>query len=251
MNFENKVGSVGRFPFKFLTNGRLIRYDVDSDAHTRDERGLCIECGPEEVGEFVGRIPPRDDTATGRFEGYTDPEATEKKILRDVFEPGDAWFRSGDLLRQDADGFFYFVDRIGDTFRWKGENVSTQEVATALSDWPDFEMVNVYGVEVPGADGRAGMAAVLLRPGAELRGAELHAFVHERLPRYAAPLFLRVLPEVEVTGTLKLRKVNLQREGFDLDRVDDALYLRDDAAGAYVPLTPGIAAEIRGGVRKL
>jgi fatty-acyl-CoA synthase len=250
MNFENKVGSVGRFPFKFLTNARLIRYDLDDESHERDENGLCIECGPDEIGEFVARIPAQDQ-AQGRFEGYTDAEATEKKILRDVFEPGDAWFRSGDLLRQDRDGFFYFVDRIGDTFRWKGENVSTQEVASALSGWPDFEMVNVYGVEVPGADGRAGMAAVKLRPGSELRGPELYRFVEEHLPRYAAPLFVRILTEVEVTGTFKLRKVNLQQEGFDSSALSDPIHLRDDAAGTFVPLTPGLLAEIQTGARKL
>jgi fatty-acyl-CoA synthase len=250
MNFENKVGSVGRFPWKVFTNARLVRYDVDADAHVRGPEGLCIECGPDEVGELVGRIPSDPDDPAGRFEGYTSKEATERKVLRDVFAPGDAWFRSGDLLRQDRDGFFYFIDRIGDTFRWKGENVSTQEVAEQLSGCDGIAMVNVYGVEVPGTDGRAGMAALVLSPGAAFDGTAF--FRHARgLPRYAMPLFVRLLAEQEVTGTFKIRKVDLAREGFDPGRIRDPLYLRDDAAGAYVPLTAEIFAAIRSGAHAL
>ncbi len=251
MNLENKVGSVGRYPFKFLNNARLIRFDVEKEEHLRDERGFCIECKPHEVGEYVGKIPARNDRAQGRFEGYTSKEATDKKILRDVFEKGDAWFRTGDLLRYDEDDFFYFVDRIGDTFRWKGENVSTQEVAEILGGFPAFAMVNVYGVEVPGADGRAGMAAVRLREGTELDGEELYGFVDAGLARYAAPVFVRVLEELEITGTFKLRKVDVQRQGYDVEQLSDSIWLRDDDAGRYVPLTPEILAEIRGGGRKI
>jgi fatty-acyl-CoA synthase len=152
-----------------------------------------------------------------------------------VFEPGDAWFRSGDLLRFDAEGYFYFVDRIGDTFRWKGENVSTQEVAETLCAFPGVELCAVYGVRVPGADGRAGMAALSLG-GAELDGAALYRFVTDALPPYAAPALVRLKDRLEVTGTLKLRKLELQREGFDAARVFDPLYVRDDGRRSYVPL---------------
>jgi fatty-acyl-CoA synthase len=251
VNFENKVGSVGRYPFKALSNARLVRYDVEADEPVRDGRGLCVECKESEIGELVGRIPERDDDPRGRFEGYTSKEATDRKILRDVFKPGDAWFRTGDLLRQDAQGFFYFVDRIGDTFRWKGENVSTQEVAEALSSLTELAMANVYGVRVEGHDGRAGMAALLLAPDETFDGARFYAHVDAVLPRYAAPLFVRLLSEVEMTGTLKLRKVNLQEEGFDPARVSDPLYFRDDAARAYVPLTPALARAVASGERKL
>jgi fatty-acyl-CoA synthase len=251
MNFDGKVGSVGRFPLRALSNARLIRYDIDADEHPREAHGFCFECEPDEIGELIGKIPPGRDSTLGRFEGYTSEDATEKKILRDVFEKGDAWFRSGDLLRQDAQGFFYFIDRIGDTFRWKGENVSTQEVAEVLSGFPGVEMVNVYGVEVPGADGRAGMAAVLLENPDAFDGEALYGFVDGSLPRYATPIFVRLLLEVEVTGTFKLRKVTLQEQGWDLERVSDPLYLRDDAARAYVPLTRERVEEIRSGQRKL
>jgi fatty-acyl-CoA synthase len=251
VNLENRVGSVGRYPLRALSNARLIRHDLDTEEPVRDARGLCVECRPGEVGELVGRIPESASTAQGRFEGYTSKEATDRKVLRDVIRRGDAWFRSGDLLRQDDEGFFYFVDRIGDTFRWKGENVSTQEVAEALSGLPGIELVNVYGVKVPGHDGRAGMAALLLAPGAAFDPVGFWRWVDRLLPRYAAPLFVRILPEMELTGTFKLRKVNLQEEGFDPARVRDPLWLRDDEAQSYLPLDEVCAREIAAGERKL
>jgi fatty-acyl-CoA synthase len=251
VNLENKVGSVGRYPLKAMSNARLIRYDLDADEPVRDASGLCVECGPGETGELVGKIPESADLAQGRFEGYTSKEATDKKVLHDVLARGDSWFRSGDLLRQDAEGFFYFVDRIGDTYRWKGENVSTQEVAEALAAYPGLELVNVYGVAVPGQDGRAGMAALLLSAGGTFAGARFFEHVDRTLPRYAAPLFVRLLPEMELTGTFKLRKVTLQEEGFDPARVADPLFFRDDEARSYVPLDGALAAAIGSGARKV
>ncbi|HSJ97448.1 MAG TPA: long-chain-acyl-CoA synthetase, partial [Myxococcota bacterium] len=207
--------------------------------------GACIECGPGEVGEFVGMIPDLPDSGAGRFEGYTDPEATARKVLRDVFQPGDRWYRSGDLLRRDADGYFYFVDRIGDTFRWKSENVSTQEVAEALAGFPGLEIANVYGVEVPGAEGRAGMAALALREGAGFDGAAFFAWTAERLPDYAAPLFVRMVSEPDLTSTFKLRKLDLQRAGYAPDRcAGDPLYVRDPARRTYAPLGPESLARL-------
>jgi fatty-acyl-CoA synthase len=251
VNFENKVGSVGRYPIKAMSNARLIRYDLDADEPVRGADGLCVECATGEIGELLGKIPDSADVAQGRFEGYTSKEATDKKVLHDVFARGDAWFRSGDLLRQDDEGFYYFVDRIGDTFRWKGENVSTQEVAEAIAAYPGLELVNVYGVAVPGQDGRAGAAALLLASGTAFAGARFYEHVDRTLPRYAAPLFVRLLPEMEVTGTFKLRKVTLQEEGFDPARVADPLYFRDDEARSYVPLDAPLAAAIRAGERKV
>src|SRR5204863_6712202 len=125
-------------------------------------QGFCVRCGPNEVGEALGRIPPDASNVGSRFEGYTSREASEKKILRDVFEKGDIWFRTSDLLRKDEQGYFYFVDRIGDTFRWKGENVSTSEVSEAVTAFPGVAEANVYGVSIPGRDGRAGMAALVV-----------------------------------------------------------------------------------------
>jgi fatty-acyl-CoA synthase len=244
INLDGVVGSCGRIPFPELHNGRLIRFDPESETHPRDAAGRCIECAPGEVGEFVGMIPDLPDSGAGRFEGYTDPEATERKVLRGVFAPGDRWYRSGDLLRRDEEGYFTFVDRIGDTFRWKSENVSTQEVAEALAGFPGLEIANVYGVLVPGAEGRAGMAALVLRDGAAFDGRAFFAWTAERLPDYAAPLFVRLAREADMTSTFKLRKIDLQREGWDRARVADPLFVRDEAARAYVPLDDAALARL-------
>ncbi len=251
VNYDGKVGAVGRMPFQQLTNARLVRFDVETQTHPRDEDGFCIECAPDEPGELLGKVPQSRLVPQGRFEGYTSREDSERKLLHDVFQKGDAWFRSGDLLYRDDEGYYYFVDRIGDTFRWKGENVSTQEVAEILAALPGLELANVYGVEVPHADGRAGMLAYVPKAGAEFDGTRFYAFVEEQLPRYAAPVFVRALTEADVTGTFKLRKVALQREGFDCERIDDPIWLRDDAAKTYLRLTPALLAEIRSGERSL
>jgi fatty-acyl-CoA synthase len=251
MNFEGREGSVGRIPSKLLMDARLVRYDVERDEHVRDANGRLVECKPGEVGELIASLPRKPGEARGRFEGYTSAEATERKILRNAFADGDAFFRTGDLLKTDAEGFYYFVDRIGDTFRWKGENVSTQEVAEAIGAFPGVRIANVYGVEVPGADGRAGMVGLVLEDARRFDGAAFHAHVKESLPGYAAPAFVRLQEDVEVTGTFKLRKVELQREGYDPERLADPLFVRDDEARAYVPLTPERHAAIRAGEHRL
>ncbi|MDX1466049.1 MAG: long-chain-acyl-CoA synthetase [Halomonas sp.] len=230
INLDNRVGACGRVPDWDKTNFRLIRFDLESETHVRDEAGFCIPCEVNEVGEGVGMILDQ-----ARFEGYTSPEATEQKILRNVFREGDAYWRSGDLLRYDEDRYFYFVDRIGDTFRWKSENVSTQEVAAALDDFAGAELINIYGVRVPEHEGRAGMAAIVMQPGEAFDPDAFYALTERRLPRYAAPLFVRVASDADMTTTFKLRKVDLQRQGYDPERCGDPLYLRDDRAGTYRP----------------
>jgi fatty-acyl-CoA synthase len=236
MNLDNKPGSVGRIPFKKLHNGRLIRFDVETNDHVRDKEGRYTECEPHEIGEFIGQIRKSSDSGYDTFIGYTDKEETEKKILHNVFEEGDTWFKTGDLFYRDADDFYYFVDRAGDTFRWKSENVSTQEVAELLSIYPGIDFINVYGIEIPGEEGRAGMAALVMAPGAEFNGTEFYHFILNQLPEYAAPYFVRLCPEADVTGTFKLRKVDLQAEGCDISRVQDPIYMRKDENKAYVRL---------------
>jgi len=236
VNIDNKVGSVGRVPpyIKSLFPVDLIRFDVETETHLRGADGFCIRCRDREVGEAIGRIPADRKEAMGHFEGYTDETATKKKVLHDVFEKGDAWYRTGDLMSRDADGYYYFVDRIGDTFRWKGENVATSEVAEVLSAFDDVIEANVYGVRVPGAEGRAGMAALVAGRGFDLQA--FYGYVSSRIPSYARPLFLRMRASMDTTGTFKHRKVDLVREGFDPVVVEDPLYMRDDDARTYVPL---------------
>lgn len=247
LNFDGKPGSVGRIaPYmRKRFNVRLVRADPQAEQPVRGGDGFCIECPPGEVGEAIGEITSEPRT---QFSGYADAQASASKILRDVFKPGDAWFRSGDLMRQDREGYFYFVDRLGDTFRWKGENVSTQEVAEVLSAAPGVREANVYGVTVPGADGRAGMAALVVGP--EFDPAALARVVDAELPAYARPLFLRLLPAIETTGTFKYRKADLVGDGYDPGRVADPLFLRDPAGG-YLPLGPALHARLHGGELRL
>jgi fatty-acyl-CoA synthase len=244
VNLDNKVGAVGRVPpwLRRMFPVELIRYDVESETHPRDPDGRCIVCKAGEPGEAIGRISTDPRQPLGQFEGYTDASASGKKILRDVFATGDAWYRTGDLLSRDEDGYYYFVDRIGDTFRWKGENVSTNEVAEVLSVCPGVREANVYGVKLPGADGRAGMAALVADDSLSLEG--LYEHVSRQLAAYARPLFLRVRPELDTTGTFKHRKVDLVRDGFDPAMIPDPLYFRDDARGRYVPLDQRLYEEI-------
>ena len=235
INIDNHPGSVGRIPYWEKSNFRLVRYDVETDSHPRDADGRYILCKPGEVGEGIGFIVDHPEIGAGRFEGYTSAEATEKKILRNVFADGDAYWSSGDLLRYDEEGYFYFVDRIGDTFRWKSENVSTAEVADALADYPGMELINIYGVRVPQHEGRAGMAAIVMQPGHAFDPGRFYELTEQRLPRYAAPQFVRVSSVADLPTTFKLRKVDLQRQGYDPTAFDDPLYVRDDKAGTYQP----------------
>jgi fatty-acyl-CoA synthase len=235
INVDNYVGSCGRVPDWSRTNLRLVRYDVESDSHPRDENGFYQLCQPGEIGEAMGFIVDHPQIGGGRFEGYTSAAASESKIRRNVFQTGDAYWSSGDLLRYDDDGYFYFVDRIGDTFRWKSENVSTLEVADTLSDMPGLELINVYGVQVPEHEGRAGMAAILMQPGHAFDPQAFFELTQARLPRYAAPMFVRVSAAADLTSTFKLRKVDLQRQGYGPGLFDDPLFVRDDSAGTYQP----------------
>jgi fatty-acyl-CoA synthase len=246
-NFDGREGAVGRTP-NWLRNRfkvRLIQYDVETEEPVRAMDGLCLECAPGQVGECVGWI---GGDARSEYAGYVDKQASERKVLHNVFEKGDAWFRTGDLMRQDADGYFYFVDRIGDTFRWKGENVSTTEVAERLQAAPGVREANVYGVAVDGHDGRAGMAALVVGPEFEI--AALNEVVGHELPAYAQPLFLRLLPEIAVTGTFKQRKMDLVADGFDPASVKGPLYFKDPKRG-YVKLTKLGFDKIGAGTTKL
>ncbi len=247
-NLEGKVGAIGRIP-RFMQHRSpvaLVRYDVETERPSRDADGFCLRCAPEEVGEAIGRVDDGEGLAT-RFEGYTDAKASEGKLLRDVFELGDVWFRTGDLMRRDAQGFFVFVDRIGDTFRWKGENVATSEVADVLRACPGVEDASVYGVAVPHAEGRACMAALVVGPAFDR--AALRRHVHANLPRYAQPLFLRLRTGLAVTGTFKVQKTDDLREGFDPTRVRDPLYIDDGAT--YKPLDEALYQTIQDGALRL
>ncbi len=230
-NVEGRMGALGRQPPYLAARDTiaLAAFDEDSQAPARGADGFCRRCGDDEAGEALGRI---SDDPSQRFEGYSERTETEKKSLRNVFEPGDARMRTGDLMRRDAEGFYHFVDRIGDTFRWKGENVATLEVTGACLAEAGVEDALVYGVAVPGAEGRAGMA--LIR--AEIFDLAAFARGMAALPRYARPLFLRVTREIATTETLKPKRALYVAQGFDPGLVNEPLYMFDGETDAYVPL---------------
>jgi len=239
-NFDGKQGAIGRVP-KFLKkqiNIRLVRFDIDAGEVVRGPNGLCEEARPGEVGEAIGAI---GNDIRHDFSGYADKAASDKKILTDVFARGDRWFATGDLLRQDSEGYFYFVDRIGDTYRWKGENVSTAEVEQRLADAPGIKEVIAYGVPVPGAEGKAGMVSLVLE--GKFSAREFADHVDEQLPPYARPVFVRIAKTLETTGTFKYRKIDLVDEGFDPEKVKGALYVRGGKAG-YQRVTAALYKDI-------
>jgi fatty-acyl-CoA synthase len=250
-NVEGVPGSIGRVPpyLAHRFSPALVRFDVVSGEPIRNEEGLCIACSANEPGEALGPILEDAANIGSRWEGYTDAEASQKKILRSVFRSGDAWIRTGDLMRKDEKGFFYFVDRVGDTFRWKGENVATSEVAQAICTFPGVRHANVYGVKIAASEGRVGMAAVVAEHDLDLGALRTHLISH--LPAYARPAFLRFCDGVEVTGTMKYSKTELVRLGFDPAATPDPIYFDHPESHSFLPLDQTLYQRIQIGEVRL
>ncbi len=231
----DKPGSVGR-PVWHSGELALARYDVASGELLRQPDGFAARCEADEPGLLLARVGTEHPSEF--FDGYVSREASDSKLMRGVFAADDVWFNSGDLLRADADGDYWFVDRVGDTFRWKGENVSTEQVAAVLARSPHVAMVAVYGVELAHREGRAGMAAIELTPGSAFDGAEMFQRVTDNLFDAARPRFIRVTEELELTDSLKVKKAVLGAEGADPARIADAVYHLDTENETYTRLTP-------------
>jgi len=250
-NCEGKPGAIGRIP-SFLahrSNLVLVKFDTAAGQPLRNDAGLCVRCKPDEVGEAIGKILDDDSGLTGRFEGYADREASEKKILRNVFASGDAWFRTGDLMRKDDRGYYYFVDRIGDTFRWKGENVSTAEVAAKISAYGPVQEAIVYGVAIPSTDGRAGMVAIVAASDFDLGAFREH--LRSSLPDYACPLFLRMCNSIEATSTFKSKVQDLARQGYDPAVIKDPIFFYDRLRQGFVRLDVALHRRLQNGELRL
>jgi fatty-acyl-CoA synthase len=250
-NIDGKVGAIGRAP-SFLAHRfplALIKSNPQSNEQIRGADGFCLRCAADEAGEAIGRMHDGSARPGAQFEGYSSAQDSERKIIRGVFERGDAWYRTGDLMRCDSSGYYYFVDRIGDTFRWKGENVATSEVATAIAAFPGIADVTVYGVAVPGTEGAAGMAALTTDGPLDLP--ELRKHLVRVLPAYARPLFLRIQDKIAVTATFKHQKNDLVREGFDPASIADAIYFDDPSQQAYLRLDDALFDRIRSGEIRL
>jgi acyl-CoA synthetase (AMP-forming)/AMP-acid ligase II len=207
----------------------IVRIDPETEEFLRDEHGQLQRIKTGEKGILLGRI-----SKLTPFDGYLEKQRGEGKILRNAFGDGEDWFNSGDLVQLHPWRWVSFADRLGDTYRWKGENISTVEVGNLLTSCAGIREANVYGVEVPGQDGRAGMAALVVENDFDLE--KLSASLREKLPPLLWPRFLRLMPELQKTASFKYVKVPLQREGFDPSLVNDPLYLLDTATGSWVPL---------------
>ena len=239
INIFNVPRSTGVFPMPLA----YVEYDPDTGAPLRDENGRVRRVPAGEPGLLlspVNRLQP--------FDGYTDPESSEKKLVRNAFREGDCWFNTGDVMSPQGMGHAAFVDRLGDTFRWKGENVATTQVEAALASDDAVEDCTVFGVEIPRTGGRAGMAAVKLRDGAEFDGKSLARAVYDQLPAYALPLFVRVVESIEQTTTFKSRKVELREQAYGSD-VKDPLYVLAGRDDGYVPYYDDYPEEVASGKR--
>ncbi|MBP6280026.1 MAG: long-chain-acyl-CoA synthetase [Rhodocyclaceae bacterium] len=217
----------------------IVAFDTHSEQAMRDGRGFMQRVPRGESGLLITEV-----TAGSPFDGYTDASANEAKLLRNVFKRGDTWINSGDLVREQGFRHIAFVDRVGDTFRWKGENVATTEVEGALATLDGVEQGSVYGVSVPHADGRAGMAALVMNAGAKFNPRTAAQHLTQALPAYAVPLFIRLISAHETTATFKIRKVDLKQQGFDPTTIQDPLFILRDKQKGYEPLTAAIYAEL-------
>ena len=246
----NKVGACGK-TFRVLplpSPIALIKIDPDTGEYVRDSNGFCVRAGVNEQGEIIGEIK-QDDPLT-HFPGYTDPNATKKKMMSNVFKQGDCYQLTGDILRMDIDGYYYFCDRTGDTFRWKGENVSTTEVESVIGHILELRDVVVYGVEVAGSEGRAGMVAIVgTESTVDLSGLAQQLFLS--LPAYAVPLFVRLITEADLTGTYKLKKVQLRNEAFNLSKVSDPLFILNVSKKTYEPFTKEKHQQLESGMLRV
>ncbi|MBV9091274.1 MAG: long-chain-acyl-CoA synthetase [Mycobacteriaceae bacterium] len=221
----------------------FVEYDPETGDPVRDKNGRVRKVRDGKPGLLLSKVSNFQP-----FDGYTDKEATEKKLVRDAFRKGDVWFNTGDLMQPQGYGHAAFTDRLGDTFRWKGENVATTQVEAAIAKDSNIEEGTVYGVEVEGAGGRAGMAAVVVKQGAEFDGTSLAKTVYDNLPGYAVPLFVRVVKELERTSTFKSKKVELRKQGYG-DDIDDPVYVLKGRDEGYVEYYDEYPKEVADGKR--
>lgn len=250
VNHDNKPGAVGHMivTLPVPPTNILVKRDPKTGRYIRNDQGFLVKTDINEPGELLSRIDQSDEFR--QFHGYNDRKASETKKISNVFKQGDTYYRSGDILRMDEEGYLYFCDRTGDTFRWKGENVSTAEVEGVMQRILGLKDVLVYGVVIHGRDGRAGMAAINSDE-KSLNISELYGKLTTELPKYAIPVFVRLTTGVELTSTFKLRKTAAREEGYDLGKISDPLFLLHPSQGSYVRLTPELVLELENGNLKL
>jgi len=224
-NVNEKPGMIGRItiPKSII----VVKVNEETGEFYKDEQGFLIQCSPGETGMMLAIILP-----TGNFKGYKDKSKTNERVLNNVLEENDSYFNTGDLVSLHEDHWVSFADRFGDTYRWKGENVSTMEVESILNTFEGMDMCNVYGVEMPDAEGKAGMISIVCED-KTFDTDSFSKFISENLPKYTIPIFIRIKDELEFTGTHKLRKVNLRKQGFDVDKIKDRIYFWNSKSSKY------------------
>lgn len=242
-NLKGVPGMIGRLTAAGVRMGEVVRYDKETGDFVRNAKGFIEKCKPGEIGMFLAAI-----NNTNPFAGYkNNKQATGDKIISNVFKQGDSYFVSGDLFQLHKKSFVSFVDRLGDTYKWKGEVVSTNEVADILNRFGGIEDSNVYGVQVKNTEGRAGMVALTLLPGAKVDWKLFSKYVVDNLAVYARPYFVRIRKEKDATSSFKQLKTALQNEGFDPDKIKDQLFFLDPKKNTYVKMTKNLFNDIQGG----
>lgn len=238
LNFDYSVGTS-------VTPFALVAYDTESDRPVRDAQGFLKKVDKGQAGLLIMEISEKTP-----FPGYSDKKKTEEKIIRDAFRKGDMWFNTGDLLRNMGFRHAQFADRLGDTFRWKGENVATQEVEKAIDTFPGVSVSAVYGITLPDSDGKAGMAAIVKDDKKPFDLSKLAGHLKTSLPKYALPLFVRIMPDFEWTATHKIKKTNLKEEGYDLSQVKEGMYVLLPGSEKYKVMNDNIYRNIMSGKYK-
>jgi citronellyl-CoA synthetase len=240
-NFDCTIG-------RAVKTNAVVKCDIGENSPIRNKNGFMEKCDYGDVGLVLFEVSTSEPLM-----GYTRKEETEKKLLRDVFIKGDCWFNTGDLMRNIGYGHRQFVDRLGDTFRWHGENVSTTEVESVLDSFPQIYMTTVYGVKIPHTDGRAGMAAIVplhTRP-ENFDFKSLVEMLRRELAEFAIPRFIRLKEELDQTPSMKIKKGQLEQEGYDIEKISDPVYALLPGATEYLPLTEVLRKKINAGAYKL
>jgi acyl-CoA synthetase (AMP-forming)/AMP-acid ligase II len=240
LNLDEVPGMVGRLT---LPGIQLAKFDPEADEFLKDEKGRHIKCKePGDIGMVLIKIEKNDF-----FASYKNEEKTRKKLLQNVFRKGDTYFISGDLVVLHDDNWLSFYDRTGDTFRWKGENVSTLEVESIINSHPAIDSSTVFGVSVPKTEGKAGMAAIKLEEGENLDIENFSNYISDSLPNYAIPIFIRLCKEFELTGSFKIIKNKMKNEGYEIENIGDPLYFWDQKEKRYIKYTEDLHEKVLNG----
>lgn len=242
VNFDEVPGMIGR---NTNPNSAIAKVDIDTGELLKNNEGFMMRCVSGDTGMSLLKIEDPEN-----YTKYRDNEKTKQRLIQNVFEPGDAYFKTFDFLKVHDNLWVSFADRFGDTFRWKGENVSTLEVENILDTHEKVLSSAVYGVSIPGTEGKAGMASLMVEFASEINIDSLSKFISDSLPKYSVPVFLRIREKLALTGSYKITKVNLKKEGYDIEKIKDRIYCWDVTNKAYIPFDRNLHEQLKAGKLK-